>query len=372
MPRATRPTRAPVSVIGTGLAGIAAAARLAKAGHPVRLHPVAGDPGDDPWRAARAALPGDVLTFPAPWRDLFTKSGRPMEAALAVAGLDLVPAPVAEHRFADGSMLRLPTDRAGQHRAVAGFAGPAAADRWQALMDHLLEVWQAVRPLGLEGELVSRRQLTPQRRALLDPRRSLADLAADLGDDRLGSLVLGTADGSDPARTPSWRATGLVWIRTFGRWQLQQTDGDTAPIARLVDLLVQRLEQRRVEITAPITAAPDGPVVCTLHPRHPIAHSLLTARERLRLGRLPAIDAADPDRGFRWRGPRTLWRLPRTTGGRPLTFVAGSWTPAGPRAAEQVLSGALAAYACHAALVPDPDQRDKAAVNPRSAGVVVR
>ncbi len=372
MPRATRPTRAPVSVIGTGLAGIAAAVRLAKAGHPVTLHPIRSDPGDDPWQAARASLPGDVLTFPAPWRDLFTKSGRPMEAALAVAGLDLVTAPVAEHRFGDGSVLRLPTDRAGQHHAVAAFAGPVAADRWQALMDHLLEVWQAVRPLGLEGELVSRRQLTPQRRALLDPRRSLAELAADLGDHRLGSLVLATSEGSDPARTPSWRATGLVWVRTFGRWQLQQTDGDVAPVARIVDLLVQRLEQRRVVITEPISEAPDGPVVCTLHPRHPIARSLHTAPERLRLGRLPAIDPVDPDRGFQWRGPRTPWRLPRTTGGRPLTWFAGSWTPAGSRAAEQVLSGALAAYACHAVLVPDPDERDKAAVNPRSAGVVVR
>ena len=81
-----------VAVVGGSLPGLAAAARLAKVGHSVVLHearPVLGGRWAEP-----GVLP-DVLDFPAPWRDLFKKSGRPLSAELARAGLDLVPAPDA-------------------------------------------------------------------------------------------------------------------------------------------------------------------------------------------------------------------------------------------------------------------------------------
>jgi aminoglycoside phosphotransferase len=64
-----------------------------------------------------------VVALPAAWRDLFRKSGRILDAALASEGHELVPAQATRHEFADGSALDLPTDRGQQYAAVARMAG---------------------------------------------------------------------------------------------------------------------------------------------------------------------------------------------------------------------------------------------------------
>jgi UDP-galactopyranose mutase len=109
----------PVVVIGGGLAGLAAAARLAKAGHQVELYERSETLGGTwaPYRLASSAMADNapsIIGFPAPWRDLFRKSGRPLEAELARMGYVLEPAQPAEMIFADGTDLTLPTDRGGQ------------------------------------------------------------------------------------------------------------------------------------------------------------------------------------------------------------------------------------------------------------------
>ena len=81
----------PVVVIGGGLAGLAAAARLAKAGHRVELYERSETLGGSwaPYRLASGVMVDDapsIIGFPAPWRDLFRKSGRPLEAELARMG----------------------------------------------------------------------------------------------------------------------------------------------------------------------------------------------------------------------------------------------------------------------------------------------
>ena len=95
----------PVAVVGASLAGLAAAARLAKAGHRVLLFEATATLGGR-W-AAPGVLP-PVFTLPAPWRDLFRKSGRPFDAELARSGHALVPAPPATHHFGAGVRLRCP------------------------------------------------------------------------------------------------------------------------------------------------------------------------------------------------------------------------------------------------------------------------
>lgn len=244
-------------VVGGSLAGMAAAARLAKAGHRVRLleggdrlggrwAPVAGDelPG-----LVLDAVPG-VLTFPAPWRDLFKKSGRALDAELARAGLSMVPGPPAVHRFSDGTELVLPAERAAQHAALTGAYGPAVAARWRDLVDHLLDVWQAMRPLGMELELTGPRRLDPRTARLLEPRRTVADLAEDVGEPHLAAIIRSVASrtGSDPERTPALVAAELATLRTFGRWVLQDAEGAPVPSSRLVTLLDARLRLRRVQV----------------------------------------------------------------------------------------------------------------------------
>lgn len=252
MPGTTPSAKPRQVVVGGGLAGIAAAARLAKLGHPVTLLEESGGLGGR-YRAVEPE-PGvvvdafaQVLLLPAPWRDLFRKSGRPMDAELTRHGLALVEAPPARHRFGDGSELELPAERGAQEAALTAAYGRAAAHRWRDLVDGLVEVWQALRPLGLEAPWSP-----PDRgaRRAIRAGSTVADLAAGIGEPHLAELIAQTAwrEGSDPARTPAWRAARLAVERTFGRWQLVDGDGVPQPVSRLLAVLTDRLRTRRVDV----------------------------------------------------------------------------------------------------------------------------
>jgi phytoene dehydrogenase-like protein len=250
----------PVIVIGGGLAGLAAAARLAKAGHPVELYERSDILGGTwaPYQLDSGITVDDapsIIGFPAPWRDLFRKSGRPLEAELARIGYALEPAQPPTVMFADGSELTLPSDRGGQYATLASAYGPSVADRWQRLLDRLGEVWQTLRGLGLEAELRSRRQLNRAvRRSLFGSRMSLADLAASIDHQQLDALIRSVAyrSGSAPELTPAFAAVELSIMRTFGRWQVQPLDlgspRDAGRSSVLVEALAARLTLRKVQV----------------------------------------------------------------------------------------------------------------------------
>lgn len=263
-----------VAVVGGGLAGLATAARLAKMGHPVRLHEASDRLGGG-WAPYALAVPGPeeeggvlvddapgMLTFPAPWRDLFRKSGRPLEAELARSGRELAPAPGATHRFADGSELVLPSDRGEQHEALLRAYGPGAATRWQLLLDSLGDVWQALRPLGLE-EAYAASDVTRAVVRRLRGRQSLADLADSLDEPHLRALVRSAAhrQGTTPEQAPALAAVELMVARTFGRWQVRPVAGapgrtgrvpststDVGRTSVLVEALAARLALRGVDV----------------------------------------------------------------------------------------------------------------------------
>ena len=267
---------APVVVIGGGLAGMAAAARLAKSGFPVELHEGTDRLGG---RWAASPLPSGVLVdaapavlgFPAPWRDLFRKSGRPLEAELTRQGYALAPAEPAVLVFADGTELVWPADRGGQHAALAAKYGDAVATRWQVLVDRLDGVWQTLRPLGWEAERRESDLTRAVRRELLG-RQNVAGLARSAGHPHLEALVRSVAHrlGGTPEQTPAWAAVELSLQRTFGRWQVQPEDGNGAAgepgrTSVLVEALAGRLDLRRVDVrrNSPVTAirVSDGRVV---------------------------------------------------------------------------------------------------------------
>ena len=253
-------------MVGGGLAGLAAAARLAKMGHRVRLHEASGTLGGTwaPYDLPVATGAGGTirvddapgaLTFPAPWRDLSRKSGRPLETELARSGRALVPAPARTYRFADGSELVLPSGRGEQHEALLRAYGPGPAVRWQHLLDSLGDVWQALRPLGLEEEYAPA-AVTRDVARRLRGRRRLADLADGLAEPHLRALVRSTAhhQGTTPEQAPALAAVDLLVDRTFGRWQVR-ADPDSpdarADVGRssvLVELLETRLALRGVDV----------------------------------------------------------------------------------------------------------------------------
>jgi UDP-galactopyranose mutase len=202
----------PVIVVGGGLAGLAAAARLAKAGHLVELYERSDTLGGTwaPYRLLSGHLVDDappIIGFPAPWRDLFRKSGRPLEAELARMGYALLPAEPPNMIFADGAELTLPTDRGGQYTTLADAYGRQVAERWQQLLDRLGEVWQTLRGLGVEAELRDRRQLDRATRGSLFGRKAtLAGLAASIDHPHLEALIRSVAyrSGSVPECTPAF------------------------------------------------------------------------------------------------------------------------------------------------------------------------
>src|SRR6266540_3052364 len=148
---------AAVVVIGAGLGGLAAAARLAKLGHEVtvlerdrRTGGALGTLEADGFRWDTGAA---WTTLPAALRDLFRKSGRPLER---VAELVPVTSP-RRHMFTDGATLDLPVlDRAEQLHAWRDFADERAAQQWSTLIDGYAHVWDGIRRNALDQPPVKR------------------------------------------------------------------------------------------------------------------------------------------------------------------------------------------------------------------------
>ena len=197
-----------VVVVGGGFGGLASAARLAKLGHAVTLLEAAPELGGAlrpveqdgfSWDASASAT-----LLPAVVRDLFRKSGRPLEREL-----DLEPVEVIrEHRFADRTSVRLVGgSRAAQLAAFDELADRRGRPQGQAWVDHVAsygETWELLRRHVFE----TRTSHPPAEvSALLRSRESLhRRLRADLRDERL-RLVAGhpfEAAGHALRDVPAW------------------------------------------------------------------------------------------------------------------------------------------------------------------------
>ncbi|MEU4289591.1 NAD(P)/FAD-dependent oxidoreductase [Kribbella sp. NPDC026596] len=235
---------ATVIVIGSGLAGLASAVRLAKLGHQVticerdeHLGGVLGRVEADgfTWDAGAAST-----TLPAALRDLFRKSGRPIESLVLLE-------PVTEprrHMFGDGSVLDLPiSDRGAQQEAWTDLIGETAAERWTALVDGYSETWQILRKTSLEPPLQDKLPLKTIRS--LKPWQSLEKVAQrELTDDRARAVLrhFAAQSGSDAKLTPGYVGVWSYLERTFGRWTIEGGFG------ALADALVQRASERKVTV----------------------------------------------------------------------------------------------------------------------------
>ncbi|TIC88656.1 NAD(P)/FAD-dependent oxidoreductase [Nocardioides sp. GY 10113] len=244
-----------IVVVGGGLGGMAAAARLAKLGHQVTLVEADADLGGAlrtleqdgfVWEGGPAAT-----LLPAALRDLFRKSGRPLEAELKA---DLEPVPIIrEHRFEDRTSVRLPGgSRAAQLHAFDEL-GAGLGRAWVEHVDAYGEVWEVLRRHYAEVPWdPAARGSTPQEldRLFRDRETLHKRLRRRLRDDRL-ALVAGydaTFGGHDLRNVPAWVGVTSYLEQCFGAWQVPGGMG------RLADVLTGRLRTRKVEVLTSTTA----------------------------------------------------------------------------------------------------------------------
>lgn len=217
-------------MIGGGLAGLATAARLARGRHAVTLVERSDTLGGsllgiDIGAGARVASPPATFTMPAVLRDLFRKTGKPIEDVL-----DLQPVePARRYVFADGTTLDLPNGgRAATLSAFDTAFGTGAGAEWESLLRRGRRMWDVLRRDVVEAPITGRIELagavaTPRSLATLAPWRSLDGLArAHLRDPRSRQVLhaYAAALGADPRRAPAALAVLPYLEHAFGVWRV--------------------------------------------------------------------------------------------------------------------------------------------------------
>ena len=234
-----------VVVVGGGFGGTAAAARLAKQGHAVTLVERRDRLGGAVGFVERDGFRWDAgptsTALPAVVRDLFRKSGRPLDREL-----DLVPVdPMREHRFEDGTVLAMPSgSRSAQLEAVDAALGAGLGLRWVDFVHSFADSWDLLRRVYLERPW-SPEHVDKATGSLLMTRTTLhRAVTRALKDERLREVALlqTRLDGHDPRNVPSWMGLWPYVEQSFGVWTVPGGMG------RLAEAMAKRLGERKVQV----------------------------------------------------------------------------------------------------------------------------
>lgn len=240
-----------VIVIGAGIGGMSAAARIAKAGHQVDIYEAANFVGGKcrtEWIGRYAFDTGpSLLTLPAVYRDFFLKTGPVMEDVLTQIPVD----PAFDYRFADGSSVKFANlSRFQTLQAISSSFGNEAASQWDQIMKRAEAMWDVSREPFIESELTSITNLFKRVTLIRDllviaPLKSLRTLAIEkLTDQRLRYIVdrYATYSGSDPRKAPAVLLSIAFVEEAFGAWHL------AGGIGQLASAIEQRCRDLGVNI----------------------------------------------------------------------------------------------------------------------------
>lgn len=234
-------------VIGAGVGGLSVALRLRNLGYDVVVLEKSNSYGGKLRRYEHEGFIFDLgpslFTLPAVYRDLFLKTGKPLEDEIELIALDIA----FRYRFEDGSVLKLPGNSPKRiSTAIAQQLSEAAGDQWLNFIKRAGDMWQITRTRVLEQPITSLREfgnISLHDVKTIAPWKSLRDLAKEyLSDPRLVNLVdrYATYTGSDSRKLPAAFATIAYVEQEFGVFHIQ------GGITKLADALYRRCLDRGV------------------------------------------------------------------------------------------------------------------------------
>ncbi len=216
-----------IIVIGAGIGGMCAAARLARAGHDVSIYEASDQPGGKcrtEWIGRYAFDTGpSLLTIPAVYRDFFQRTGQQMGQVLELQAVD----PSFDYRFHDGASLQFSNlSRKATLESITQSFGKEAAEQWDAVLNRAERMWDVSREPFVESELKSPLSLLKRRHILRDlriiaPRATLRDFG--LKNPYLAKIMdrYATYSGSDPRKAPAVLSTIAFIEEAFGAWHIK-------------------------------------------------------------------------------------------------------------------------------------------------------
>lgn len=214
-----------VVILGAGVAGLSAGARLSMRGHEVTLiepERIGASAATLEREGLRFDLAAPAITIPAVFRDLFLKTGASLEDTV---GLQPIDAPT-RHVFADGAACEVPAVGPTQMTdAIAHSLGASAAGQWRTLTEQAAAMWQQAR-----GDLTA----APSRRLLKSIERGL-DLPKN---PTLQQLVRARALAAGSLTTDALMRALPYLDGLFGTWHVP------GGVGRMTDDLADRIRSR--------------------------------------------------------------------------------------------------------------------------------